>query len=186
VSGYIRLTDGTTQLAWDVHDRLRSVTVSGGTSATYTYDAFGRRITKSVTQGGTTVDTVFLYDVWNLNLEETKNQAPGTTNVIKRHTWGADLSGTLQGAGGGGGLLLTETVTPGNLPVPMYAKYDGNGNLTALAGAGGVAVAAAENPFRFSSKVGDEESGLVYYGPPRGALLYWPVGVRPHASRPQS
>jgi len=63
---------------------------------------------------------------------------------VKRHTWGADLSGTLQGAGGVGGLLLTETVTPGNDPVPAYATYDGNGNLTALADASGAAVAAYE------------------------------------------
>jgi len=131
----------------------------------------------------TSVGPVFLYDGWSgwsLNLEETKNQAPGTTNVIKRHTWGFDL-GSLQGAGGVGGLLLTETVTPGNLPVPMYATYDGNGNLTALADASGAAVAGYEydpygnllsatgpsasgNPFRFSTKYADEERGLVYYG----------------------
>ena len=42
----------------------------------------------------------FVYDGWNVVLV-----LDGSSNLKRKYTWGLDLSGTLQGAGGIGGLL---------------------------------------------------------------------------------
>ena len=94
------------------------------------------------------------------------------------YVWGLDLSGSLQGAGGVGGLLtryvpvsnaldyvfcdangnVTELVdTNGN--VDAHYEYDPYGNVTAQSGD-----QADANPFRFSTKYWDEEMGFCYFG----------------------
>jgi RHS repeat-associated protein len=97
--------------------------------------------------------------------------------------WGTDLSGSEQGAGGVGGLLMVRNyVTTNNQSATHFAAYDGNGNVTGLVDASDGAVSAtyeygpfgelirstggmvSANPFRFSTKFTDNESGLVYYG----------------------
>jgi RHS repeat-associated protein len=93
------------------------------------------------------------------------------------HVWGLDLSGTAQGAGGVGGLLLSATSS-----AVHAAAYDGNGNVLALYDAVSGAIAAEyeygpfgevlksdgmtveANPFGFSTKYRDAETGLNYYG----------------------
>ena len=99
-------------------------------------------------------------------------------------TWGSDLSGSLEGDGGVGGLLMMEEKPGSTTGVPVgtyYPLYDGNGNITQLLdSAGGVAAhydydafgnvtaatgpAAANNPWRFSTKALDPVSKLCYYG----------------------
>ena len=93
-----------------------------------------------------------------------------------KYYWGKDLSGTLQGAGGVGGLLY-ETID-GVIYIPCYdnngnvTKYvDENGNIVAsyTYGAFG-ALIAKSGPLadvfrhRFSTKYYDAETGLYYYG----------------------
>ena len=90
--------------------------------------------------------------------------------------WGLDLSGTLQGAGGVGGLLAVSC--NGQFYFPTY---DNNGNITKYIDESGSVVAAYEyddfgraisqsgplaNLFRhrFSTKYYDPEPGLYYYG----------------------
>jgi RHS repeat-associated protein len=100
------------------------------------------------------------------------------------YTRGRDLSGSLQGAGGIGGLLArTDNTALFAQPALAHVCYhaDGNGNVTALVNPGQVLVgrywydpygnvlavvgAAAEaNLYRFSSKEWHENSALVYYG----------------------
>ena len=92
------------------------------------------------------------------------------------YVWGNDLSGTLQGAGGVGGLLAVSIDGAYYLPC-----YDNNGNITAYVNEQGVVVAqytydafgatiaqsgamAGIFRFRFSTKYYDSESGLCYYG----------------------
>lgn len=92
------------------------------------------------------------------------------------YTRGNDLSGTMQGAGGIGG-LLARTDGSGS----YYYHADGNGNITAMVDTNGLTVAkysydpfgniltmsgamAAVNTYRFSSKDWNENSGLYYYG----------------------
>ena len=142
------------------------------------YDALGRRVRKTVkfaSTGAVIEDRYFIYDGWNV-IEETIAPATGPVETAE-HVWGADLSGTAQGAGGVGGLLLRESSATG----ASYYHYDGNGNVTALtSGAGTVQAAytygpfgetlraagplAQANPWRFSTKYQDDETGLLYYG----------------------
>jgi RHS repeat-associated protein len=142
------------------------------------YDAFGRRVRKTVkfaSTGAVIEDRYFIYDGWNV-IEETITPAAGPVETAEA-VWGTDLSGTAQGAGGVGGLLLRETSATG----ASYYHYDGNGNVTALTSAAvGVQAAytygpfgetlraagplAQANPWRFSTKYQDEETGLLYYG----------------------
>ena len=93
-----------------------------------------------------------------------------------RYVWGRDLSGTVDGAGGVGGLLATEVNGLWYFPL-----YDNNGNVTDYVSETGDVVASytydafgrtiAKSgtmadifPFRFSTKYYDAEIGLYYYG----------------------
>ena len=116
----------------------------------------------------------FVYDGWNL-IKETIDK--GDTISDKYYVWGLDLSQTLQGAGGVGGLLCVV----GNRKAHYYF-YDANGNVGQLVDAENGAIAAhyAYDPFgnlvefsgdgivwnthRFSTKYYDGESELYYYG----------------------
>ena len=176
-------------LTWDAHNRLKTaapVTAAAGRlRGTYTYDAQGRRIHRlvEVFQGGTWVlqsQVRTSYDGWNMNYEVTVDAASQTT--ARRLTWGKDLSGSTQGAGGVGGLLMTETSTDGGTTwTPAYHLYDGNGNVSTVLDGTGVVLAAytydpygrvvassgaqaATNVWRFSTKPVDVETGWSYYG----------------------
>ena len=54
--------------------------------------------------------------------------------TVKKYTWGLDLSESLQGAGGIGGLLWERV----NNNEASFALYDGNGNVTAYVAGNGV------------------------------------------------
>lgn len=95
--------------------------------------------------------------------------------MIRTYTWGLGLSGSEQGAGGVGGLLMVHEGSKTH-----FVAMDGNGNVSALTD--GTTVTAEyeygpfgevlkvlgeignEMPIRFSSKYQDFETGLVYYG----------------------
>ena len=103
----------------------------------------------------------------------------GTGAVTASYVYGLDLSQSLQGAGGIGGILAR--VDHGADKVHLYF-YDGNGNVGQLLDSSDGSVAAAYeyapfggltsamgsyaeiNPFRFSSKYADGVTGLYYYG----------------------
>jgi len=114
-----------------------------------------------------------VYDGWNCVVEKVNRQSAVVSNC---YVWGMDLSGSLQGAGGIGGLVCAKLGTNA-----VYYTYDGNGNVSelistngAIAGhyeylpfGGTVALTgslAKENAFRFSTKYADEETGFYYYG----------------------
>ena len=158
-------------LVWDAENRQISSTV-GSTTTSYLYDAQSRRIAK--TTGGTS--TLYVYDAWNCIAEYA-----GTT-LSKTRLWGTDLSGTLQGAGGVGG-LLSESSLITSTPITFntfFPTYDGNGNISEYLGSTGSAAAHFEyDPFgntvvntdasnqfayRFSTKPLDFATGLYYYG----------------------
>jgi len=172
--------DGRWAYTWDAENRLINLTNNTGVGPLYNlafaYDAKGRRIQKIVSIGGVTIATnSFLYDGWNLVTEM------GTGNsLLRNYTWGNDLSGSQQGAGGVGGLLEV-TYDGTSATTNAFVAYDGNGNVGALANAGdgtllanyeygpfGEAIRstgplAKSNPIRFSTKYQDDESDLVYY-----------------------
>ena len=115
-----------------------------------------------------------MYDDWNLIRESTTRDSGEST---ESYVWGLDLSGSLQGAGGIGGLLLRKADTGSFLYL-----YDANGNVGQLVNAADGALAAhyeydpfgntivangseaSSNPFRFSTKSLDTETGQYYYG----------------------
>jgi RHS repeat-associated protein len=177
-------TDGRWNYTWDGENRLKSMTVN--TSAgpqyqlTFVYDAKGRRIQKNVAEYNgsayvmqTTAD--FLCDGWNL-IAMLNSQSL----ILNSFVWGNDLSGSMQGAGGVGGLL--EVGYFGAAPTNCFIAFDGNGNVAALINAADGTVAAnyeygpfgeviratgpmaKVNPMRFSTKYQDDESDLLYYG----------------------
>jgi len=162
------LSDGRFTYTWNAENRLIEVQSRTGIlpviHAEYKYDFQGRRV--SMTVNG--VETIFVWDGWNI-LHETSNSA--TNNYV----WGLDLSGTLQGAGGVGGLVAA-TLSGSN----VFYCVDGNGNVSDLIDDAGTIVAHYEydpfgnqvvatgslsnvNPWRFSSKYWEPESGLLHY-----------------------
>ena len=175
-------SDGRWNNTWDGENRLiRQETISTVPTAAKrkienTYDSGNRRIRKQVFNwnGGAWVlqkDLRFLYDGWNLVAEL------DATNTMQRNfVWGLDLSRTPQGAGGVGGLLAIREGTESHLPA-----FDGNGNVMALVKASDQSISAryeygpfgetlvveengVSNPFRFSTKYLDNETGFYYYG----------------------
>ena len=168
------LSDGNLLFAYDSNNRLKTVSSNGVVLVANFYDAKSRRV-KKVTPNAT---TIFIYDDWNL-IEERVAYANGTISTIKYY-WGKDLSGTLQGAGGVGGLLYI-TVSNSNSPLQLYIPcYDNNGSITKYVDANGNVVASyTYNAFgklisksgsladifrhRFSTKYFDVETGLYYY-----------------------
>ena len=117
----------------------------------------------------------FIYDGWNL----AAILNPANT-ILESFMWGSDLGGSMQSAGGVGGLL--EVSYHGTGTTNCFPAYDGNGNIMALINASDGAIIAnyeygpfgevirqtgpmaKVNPFRFSSKYEDDESDLLYYG----------------------
>ena len=162
--------DGTRSYAYDAENRLITVT-QGGSVWNYKYDYLGRRIEKS---GTGIVTTRYLYDDWNLIAE-----LDGTGTITRRFVWGLDVSGSFQGAGGVGGLLVIDAnLSSTSQYYPIYdashnvlGLYDGNGNVAAAYQYdpfGNLQLAAgsysAANPFLSATKYTDAETGLVYYG----------------------
>jgi hypothetical protein len=188
--------DGRWTYSWDAENRLvrlvANTSVGPQQRVDFAYDSKGRRISKRVwpNTGGAgtlTMDIRFLYDGWNLlaELNATNN------NLIRSYVWGLDISGSIQDAGGVGGLLEVNDAING----AHFAAFDGNGNLCALVkGADGTVSARYEygpfgeliratglmaktNPLRFSTKYQDDETDLLFsptqevFGLPRRS--YW-------------
>jgi RHS repeat-associated protein len=187
------ITNGPWAYTWDGENRLASACSNDVLLVTNAYDHQSRRIGKSVCvrespsfEFQVSRSHTFLYDGWNPIREiVSRLDAPNPPNSLTNYyTWGLDLSGTLQGAGGVGGLLAVTCVsssTSNLLPLTYYPLYDANGNVTAYLDATGAAAASFEYdafgntisepvaegphlPYRFSTKYLDDETGLYYYG----------------------
>lgn len=102
---------------YNAEDRPISVFKNGEMQEKYSYDHLGRRINKG--------HTITLYDEYNAIAEY--NISPQT--LKKTYAWGSDLSGSMQGGGGVGGLLMV-TEHDRQLALTSYPCYDGNGNIT--------------------------------------------------------
>jgi RHS repeat-associated protein len=163
------LTNGVWSYTYDAENRLVAAYSNNVCVVSNAYDHMSRRVVKT-TQNAT---HFFIYDGWNL-VQETVQTAQST--VTNRFVWGRDLSGTLQGAGGVGGLLAVWMDATWCFPF-----YDNNGNITAYVGEFGSIVAeyvydayggtiaqsgsmADAFAHRFSTKYYDAETGLYYYG----------------------
>jgi RHS repeat-associated protein len=180
------VSDGRWTNTWDCESRLIAMeSLPGVPDAArkrleFKYDYQGRRVQKVVSAWNTSTlnyqpstTNLFVYDGWNLLA--TLDAQLSTLNTFR---WGLDLSGTMQGAGGVGGLLVVQAATNGT----HFPTFDGNGNVltlhTATNGAlsaqyeygpfgelsGATGPMAHLNAFRFSTKYQDEETGFLYYG----------------------
>jgi RHS repeat-associated protein len=160
---------------------------TGTLRSAYVYDYLGRRVKKMgqecrekdmgigfFTYWHTNEVTTFVYDGWNL-VHERLALTNGTTQEVS-YFWGKDLSGSMQGAGGVGGLLAASI--DGAFYFPCY---DNNGNITAYIDEGGAVVAYRQYDafgntiakggamidvlhFWYSTKYLDHDTGLYYYG----------------------
>ncbi|MDB6067534.1 MAG: type secretion protein Rhs [Pedosphaera sp.] len=179
--------DSVWNYVWDGENRLIQMSsVSALPTAAqkkldFVYDYRGRRVQKIIsTNNGSAWVTAstnrFVCDGWNVVAE-----LNGANNALLRsYIWGTDVSGSLQGAGGVGGLL--RVAYAGASVTNSFVAYDGNGNVLELVSAmdgsinaqyeygpfGEVIRAtgpmAKLNPFRFSTKYQDDETDLMYYG----------------------
>ena len=138
-----------------------------------------------------TSDLVFLYDQWNM-IAEIGSESSSSASVplaapalLRSYEWGLDVSGKMDGAGGVGGQLIQRHYQASSIqqPASSFAPcYDGNGNITELInlanntvsaryeyGAFGETISvdggavAEANPFRFSTKYLDAETGQIDY-----------------------
>ena len=197
---------------WDGEDRLVELDLGTGftpdadlgipmRAVFFKYDDQGRRVEQDVYFEETYYEptslissTRYVYDGWNEIAEFTTTTDGSNATCWRAFYWGNDLSGTLQGAGGVGGLLMADLQNDsGNFETVGYG-YDGNGNVINLTNLGnGTEVAhyeydafgnaleesgdwALANPFRFSTKYAEGDiyesdnlaepmdMGITYYG----------------------
>jgi RHS repeat-associated protein len=175
--------DGARKFTYDGENRLTVVEPvtpgNGAVRVRMAYDYLGRRVQKLVDEYGGSMwtneeDVRFVYVGWNV-IEERHTSAGVSTK--KDFVWGLDLSQSMDGAGGIGGLLAVVD----EAGTQMTFAYDANGNVGQLVDEGGSTIAkyeydafgqtvvasgaaAGENAYRFSTKYADVETGLVYYG----------------------
>jgi len=181
--------DGRWMYYWYAENRLTRVMSVAGPSSSFRrvewkYDAWGRRIRQKsyVLSNGVwqvVEDLKFVSDpgLFGRHVAELK----ATDNSLGRaYVWGLDLSETLDGAGGVGGLLWMR-IASGPAAGTHFACYDGNGNVWNLVSAStGTETAryeygpfgeplrlsgpaARSNPLRFSTKRTEDLRGLVLY-----------------------
>ena len=194
--------DGRWYYTWDAENRLTQVeSLTSGPSASkrkviWEFDGQGRRIrqkTYDLSSGSVlTEDLKFPADGWRHIAELNA----GDNSLLRSYVWGLDLSGSLDGAGGIGGLLLIKSAANG----PHFFAYDGNGNVSELVSAtngaasatyeydpfGGVLRAtgfiADENRFQFSTKRCDRTTDFELYEYRTRQTLCWlnrdPAGHR--------
>ncbi|WP_230203452.1 RHS repeat domain-containing protein, partial [Pseudomonas syringae] len=160
-----------TEYRYDCQHRLIGVSLPGGSTASYKYDAFGRRIEKTV-DGHT---TEFLWQGERLIAESADNRyrsyiyEPGTFRPLAM----LDGEGPLKAAPFY--YQLDHLGTPQELTdysgeIMWSAKYRAYGNLATLD------IAEIDNPLRFQGQYFDAETGLHYnrhryYNPGTGRFL---------------
>jgi RHS repeat-associated protein len=146
----------TTSYAWDFENRMSSVTLPGsGGTVSFKYDPFGRRIYKFFSAGTT---SVYAYDGDNL-VEETN----ATGAVVARYSQTQNIDEPLA--------MLRSAAT-------SYFHADGLGSVTSLSNAAGsiantytydsfgkltASTGSLVNPFRYTARESDTETGLYYY-----------------------
>ncbi|MGE8097436.1 RHS repeat-associated core domain-containing protein [Pseudomonas fluorescens] len=160
-----------TEYRYDCQHRLIGVSLPGGSNATYRYDAFGRRIAKTV-DGHT---TEFLWQGERLIAESANNRyrsyiyEPGTFRPLAMLDGEGPLKAEpfyyqLDHLG------TPQEITDYSGEIMWSAKYRAYGNLATLD------VAEIDNPLRFQGQYFDAETGLHYnrhryYNPGTGRFL---------------
>src|SRR5262249_15670389 len=146
--------------SWDYYtSKLDSVTLpSSGGTVSFKYDPFGRRIQKSFTQGSTTTTTNYLYDGPNLLVE-----VDNSGNVLARYSQSGLIDEPLSELRSGttsyyqqDGINAVTSLSNSAGALANTYTYDSFGKLTATTG-------TLINPFQYTSREFDNETGLYYY-----------------------
>jgi len=160
-------SDGKWLYFWDAENRLDKMS-NATMTIEFAYDYANRRVAKTVNG----VRTGFVYDGWNI-IGEYSGSTAVQMNCV--YAWGLDLSGSLSGAGGVGGLLLVSKQTGGDL----YPVYGGKGHVRGYIDSLGVLKGVFEYNLagelintpseglpniRYASKYYDQETQLYQYG----------------------
>lgn len=173
---------GATTLTYDDENRLTSWVQSTAYNSGFAYDGLGRlRRRIDYTWTGMSwypnTTTVYIYD-GNRVIQE----RDGNNNMpLVSYTRGTDLSGSLEGAGGIGGLLARSSgYSSGNWTTNHFYHADGSGNITYLVDSNQAMAAtyrydafgdtlsssgplATANMYRFSSREQHTASGMYVY-----------------------
>jgi RHS repeat-associated protein len=144
---------GTRNFTWDSENRLKQVTLPGGPTVTYNYDALGRRVQRATSAGA---DERFVYDEQDVLLD--LNSSLGVTTSY------------LNGPGVDDHLRQTNTTTG-----VSYFLSDHLGSTTALTDATGTVVetlsydsfgnsaGSARTRYTYTGREQDPDTGLLYY-----------------------
>ena len=176
------LSDGRWSMTWDAENRvikkesLPNVPQTAQSRLEYRLDAHGRRVRVTLFARSSDAWTPLSDQSYLASDFELLAELDAVRNTAARSfTWGQDLSGTRADAGGIGGLLSVRQQST------HLTTFDGNGNVAGLLRAdNGVksagyeyapfgnilrmtGVAAKTDPFRFSTKFCEEETGDVHY-----------------------
>lgn len=147
------VSSATTGYAWDFENRLKEVTIPGGPTVSYKYDALGRRIQRSTSNG----DLLnFVYDGQDVvqdldgdsNVVRSYLNGPGIDNKIRQTD---DTNGNLYYVTDHQGSTLALTDLRGN--VVEGIGYDSFGNSTG----------SALTRYTYTSREFDTDTGLYYY-----------------------
>ncbi|MGB7848920.1 MAG: RHS repeat-associated core domain-containing protein [Candidatus Acidiferrum sp.] len=146
---------GSTSYTWDFENRLASVTLPGsGGTVTFKYDPFGRRVYKS----SSSATSVYAYDRNNL-IEETNS----TGAVVAHYSQALNIDEPLAMLRGGTTSFyhadgLGSVTSLSNVVGALAQTYtlDSFGKLTNSSG-------SLTNPFQFTARESDAETGLYYY-----------------------
>jgi RHS repeat-associated protein len=147
---------------YDSENRLRTASVTGGTNNTYDYDALGRRLTRTV--GSTS--TYYLLDG-----DDEIAEYDSTGTVLRRYLIGSTLDDRIARAEGSAisnptktyyhvnhqGSVIDTTNPDGS--IAQQLAYDEYGNLTSQQ----PPASKTGEPFRFTGRRFDPETGLYYY-----------------------
>jgi RHS repeat-associated protein len=173
-------TNGTRIFEYDDENQLTRITEPNAWKSEFVYDGkMKMRISRDYTwQGGAWLQTNEVRRVYDGMLAIQERNSLNVPTLT--YTRGRDLSGSLQGAGGIGGLLALSD-QKSTILNHSYYHADGNGNVTCLVDTNQTVVArylsdpygnslsvtgskSDQNCYRFSSKESHAGSGLVYYG----------------------
>jgi len=156
ISKTSQATSAETIYHWDSRNQLTGIDLPGGGHAEYRYDALGRRIEKSVDDTATR----YVYDRANIVLETDET---GTLLRRYRHGDGIDQPLVLEDVGSGDSFFFhtdhlgsVRLISDEDGVVVCEYEYDPYGQRTAV-------VADIEQPYAFTGREFDGESGLYYY-----------------------
>jgi RHS repeat-associated protein len=174
------VSDGQRGFEYDDENQLIAVTATNSWRSEFVYDGLGRRRVRvekvwQNSQWTTSAEVRYVYDHMLVLQERDQNNIPQVS-----YTRGVDLSGSLQRAGGIGGLLARTEPLAFSLQ-HSYFHADAVGNITCLVNGQQVVVArylydpfgnllslsgplAEANLYRFASKELHPNSGLIYFG----------------------